>query len=150
VFCGLGLFGIVQLGHGIRHLAFGHAHPLAIDAVVDAQQFLARFDVLEVLDQHLGHIAVDLGRQHGDRAAHVGVVGSDARAVEGTEMPGPHDQADADGGNDRHDADRGRRGLDLLRWRRLDRRACGRRRRAVVRIAGRRRIGFERLRFVRG
>ncbi len=115
---GLGLVGIGQLCAGIGQLGLGLCLGGFVGAGVDAHQGLARLDVLVVLHQHLGHIAADLGREHGDGAAHIGVVGADHGAREGEQVPGTQHQQHAGQCDHQHHQHAAQRGLDELgRWR---------------------------------
>jgi hypothetical protein len=86
---GLCLFGIAQLRLGIGQLRLGLRDGRFIAAAIDAHQRLAGLDLLVILDQHLGHIAIDLRSQHGDGTTHIGIVRGHHRAVEGPQIPGP-------------------------------------------------------------
>ncbi len=85
---GLLLFVVGEVGLLGRQIGLRLLQTLAIDAIVDLHQQLAGFDPLVVLYRHGGDVAVELGRDHGDEAAHIGVVGRLDGAGEGGQPPG--------------------------------------------------------------
>ena len=93
----LGRVGQVGLLRG--EIGAGLLDPLAVVAVVQLDQHLPGPDPLVVLHPHLGDVAVDLRRDHGDAAAHVGVLGGLARARKRPQAPGVQDQQHADDGD---------------------------------------------------
>ena len=88
-----------QLGACAVELRLGGVHFLGVDTVVDAHQRLAGLDPFKVMHQHFGDVAVDLRRQHGDLAAHIGVVGAHHRRGKGADAPAPQNHQNSGHGD---------------------------------------------------
>ncbi len=93
---GQGLRQVLKLEAARCKLGPALFNQLAILTIIDAHQWLALLDLFEVLHQHLGHIAADLWRQHGDLSAHIGILGDRHAAGERPQLPGIKDRQDAD------------------------------------------------------